>query len=77
MAEQAGEVADHGHAEVGLAGGGQRGLEAGPVLSLHRAALLVDDLDPWQLRRQGIDRGLHLEPQPETRVAGSTWLGKA
>ena len=76
VAEQAGEVADHGHAQVGLAGGGQRGPEAGPVLSLHRAALLVDDLDPWQLRRHGIDRGLHLEPQPETRVARQHMVGE-
>jgi hypothetical protein len=48
--EQAGEVADHGHAEVGLPGGSQCGPEAGSVLALHGAALLVDDLDTWQLR---------------------------
>ena len=76
VAEQAGEVADDGHAEVGRAGGGERGLEAGPVLSLHRAALLVDELGTWQLRRQGIDHGLHLEPQPETRVARQHMVGE-
>ena len=36
----------------------------------------MDDLDPGQLRRQGVDRGLHLEPQPETRVARQHMVGK-
>ena len=76
VAEQAGEVADDGHAEVGRAGRGERGLETGPVLSLHRAALLVDELGTWQLRRQGIDHGLHLEPQPKTRVARQHMVGE-
>jgi hypothetical protein len=38
--------------------------------------LLVDELDPWQLRRHGIDHGLHLEPQPETRVARQHMVGE-
>src|SRR4030095_426842 len=47
--EQAGEVADDGHAEVGLAGRGQRGPEAGPVLSLHRTDLDVGGIDALPL----------------------------
>ena len=76
VAEQAGEVADDGHAEVGPAGRGQGRFEAGPVLSLHRAALGMDDLDPRQFRPQGVDCSLHLEPQSETGVARQHVVGK-
>ena len=75
-AEQPGQVADVGDAQVGVPGGGDRGGEPGPVVALHRAALLVPDLDAGQLGPQRVDRGRHLDAEPEPGVAGQHVVGE-
>ena len=70
MAEQAGEVADEGHAEVGVARGGHGGREPAAVLAHHGAPGLVDDLHLAQLGPQGVEGRGDLDAQARPRVAG-------
>ena len=76
VAEQSGEVADHGHAEVGLAGGGERGSKP------DRSAARTGQPWWWTTSTPGSSAATASttvrtsSPSP-TRWRGSTWLGKA
>ena len=71
VAEQAGEVADEGQAQVGCLSRGAGSGEAGPVLVLDLAAELMDDLDSGQLVAQRVEGARHLDSQPQVGMTGA------